>query len=144
MTNFEDANLEQAALNYAVANTPLFLLRKVREDPVTREIADSFSGQAILAELRSSVDRSPENLLDYVRPYVYLVALSMKPEDVHLRAAARLPNIEKWNWLSYLQGVLLETYTPTESAVINLQPKMQQYYVTGRMDAPVVFSGERA
>jgi hypothetical protein len=136
--NIWEFNLDQAALAYAVANTPLFLLRKLREDPLTREISSSFSGDTLFTELQNALKHRPESLQDYVRPYVYLVALSMKQEDRWLRDAVRIPSVESWNWFRYLQHVLLETYVPTETGTINIPPSVCQIGVTVRGDGPVV------
>jgi hypothetical protein len=118
MTSFDEADLTQAAHMYAVANTPLFLLRKLRQDPVVYEIGTSFSGDQILDELHRAVETEPRNPVEYVRPYVYLVALSTLSEDRYLKGAAHLRNSERWDWFEYLRRVMLETYTPTAKQAV--------------------------
>lgn len=114
MTTFNEANLANAAQMYAVANTPLFLIRKLREDSAVFEIAASFDGAAIVEELKNVLQRDPQTPEDYVRPYVYIAALAQKSEDRFLRQAFSLPGHEKWDWYEYVAGALLEMYMATK------------------------------
>lgn len=117
MNSFADANLESASQIYAVSNTPVYLIRRLYEDPVVSGIARSFSGEQILQEFNHAVERDPENLLDYVRPYAYLVALSKLPTIDYLRAAD-MSRARQWRWLFYMHKVLLETYSPLSITTI--------------------------
>jgi hypothetical protein len=115
MNSFAEANLQEATQAYAVANTPLFLIRRLQEDPVVNEISTSFTGEQILQELRNALARRPESLLDYTRPYVYLVALSKLPSSEYLAAVETVGN-EGWRWVSYIKDVLLAIYSPLSTA----------------------------
>jgi hypothetical protein len=137
MRSFAEVEFSQASHAYAVANTPLFLIRKLQQDPVVHEISRSFSGEQILEELRRSVEHEPRGLVDYVRPYVYLTALSRQQQDLYLKSAGQLANSAKWDWFEYMRQVLLSTYAPTSaqevqprSAILNSEPT--------RTDAPVL------
>ncbi len=136
----EQVDLSHAASTYAVANTPLFLVRKLREDPAVSEIAKLFSGDQILAALQLTVQDKPTDLFDYVRPYVYLVALSMKETDTYLRKAMELPNTRKWDWFNYVALALLQTYTPTTSMAVRASsPVINAEASAIRSDAPVEY-----
>lgn len=113
MKKFDEANLANAAQMYAVANTPLFLIRKLREDSAVLEIAASFTGSAIADELKAILEREPRTTEDFVRPYVYLSALAQKPEDSFLRQALSLPGHERWDWYEFVAGALWEMYMAT-------------------------------
>jgi len=141
MNSFAEANLREASQMYAVANTPLFLARRLQEDPVVQEIANSFRGDQILEEFRNAIAHPPESLLDYTRPYVYLVALSKLPDSEYLRAA-NIGGTEKWRWVPYLKEVLLQTYIPLSTSDLlgeaaRLSPS---YAALTRTDSPTVVS----
>ena len=74
MNSPREEDLTNAARVFAVANTLLFLVRKLRFDPLVQELGRRFSGTELLDALRSSVAEDPKNLEGAVRPYVYLVA----------------------------------------------------------------------
>ena len=89
MTDLSDVRLPLAEQAFAVANTPLFLLRKLRSDPAVLEIARVAQPKAILSALKKSLRRKPKTLSDAVSPYVYLVALSMTRDLGWMEEAAR-------------------------------------------------------
>lgn len=132
-----DIDLTSAVDMYAVANTPLFLLRKLQRDPLTREIATSFSSDQILAALKSALEAEPSSAEEYVKPYVLLVALSQQPNDSGLRAAGAMPKTEKWDWYGYLQRVLLASFNPTTTFAIKAPSFQIGSGSVSRSQAPV-------
>ena len=137
MKSLDEANLSHAAQMFAVANTPLFLIRKLRDDPVVNEMANVFAPDDIINHLHKAVEHEPETLLDYVCPYVYLVALSKKPQDKFLKDVADMPGSERWDWFDYIRRVLLETYLPTGNQVIEMPGQLHSHNVNIRTEAPV-------
>jgi hypothetical protein len=135
MKSFSEADLSEACAAFAVANTPLFLLRKLRKDPAVLNISRSFNAVLILDEFKKAVLDEPKNLEETVRPYVYAVALANEPSDEYLREAAKL-ELSKWDWLEYLIQVLLETYTPTNQEEIWVPGAIVQAPVILSSDAP--------
>jgi hypothetical protein len=136
MKSFTEADLSEACSAFAVANTPLFLLRKLRKDPTVLDISRSFRGEQILEEFKKAVLQEPKNLEETVRPYVYLVALANEPSDEYLREVAKIES-SNWDWLGYMIQVLLETYTPTAQEDIWVPGAIVQAPVTLSSDAPV-------
>lgn len=127
MRHLSEANLTNAVQMYAIANTPLFLIRKLREDSAVSEIALSFDGEVILEELRNVLRHDPQTAEDYARPYVYVVALAQKPEDRFLRQAFSLAGRQKWDWYEYVTGALLEMYMATKIQAVNPRGTAQDY-----------------
>src|SRR4051812_21469407 len=68
-------DLSDAEFALAVANTPLFLLRKLREDEASRNIAIALPEAEIFRRMKQRLARKPKDLRERVEPYVYLVAL---------------------------------------------------------------------
>jgi len=118
MKSIADANLKSAAQIYAISNTPTFLIRRLQEDPVIFEMAKSFSGEQISEELHRATEHNPYTLLDYVRPYAYLAALSKLPSLEYLRQADVSRLSEKWRWLPYAKDMLVSTYSPMSSSSV--------------------------
>jgi len=111
MNSITEANLRSAAQTYAISNTPVFLVRRLQEDPVIFDVSRGFSGQQILEALAAATAVNPKTLLEYVRPYAYLVALSKLPTDEYLRAAD-VARADSWRWLPYAKELLLASYKP--------------------------------
>lgn len=136
----EQVDLSEASASYAVANTPLFLIRKIREDSSAVYIANNFSGDQILSALRMALEHEPTDICDYVRPYVYLVALSMKDTDSYLRCAADLPMARKWDWYCYVSLALLQAYAPTTQIAVQVStPVINATASTTSSDASVEY-----
>ena len=115
-----DLSSAQSAL--MVANSPLFLLRKLRVDQSVTLIAREARGETVLNELKASLARNPRKMRTAVAPYVYLVALSMLPDIKYLRQSARIAT-PYHPWFSYLNEVLLQTYKATNLETVTLPGK---------------------
>ena len=126
------ADLSQAASDFAVANTPLFLLRKLRVNPVVAEIAQLANGNTILNALHTLLTRRPRSLRGAVKPYVLLVALSMKADTSHLQRASKFKSPHH-DWYAYLCQVLLNAARPTAVSTIQLPsvPKLKNVKTKG-------------
>lgn len=121
MKNPNDWGFAEAAQVYGIANTPLFLLRKLQADAEVRAIGEECSGELILDALRAAIAIDPETPIEAVRPYALLVALWFKPTLEHLREAARFsPKDGPWRWFDYLAAALIETFSPVESQIIRV------------------------
>lgn len=112
MKTLEQIDLTEAVEIFAVANTPNFLIRKLRDNPAVRLIHSTFKGNEILQALKTAVSQEPRTLLDSVRPYVYLVALSFNPNISYLKRAAIIAT-PHFDWFAYAGNVLIKSYQPT-------------------------------
>ncbi len=124
MKSQHDYNYRNAEVAFVTANTPLFLLRKLRSDPVVRAMAFDLSEDEIIGALRSAVRRKPTDIRDAVLPYLYLVALSIKGKVVPLKQAVDIgaPHAE---WFKYIGNYLLKSFTPSTTQVVSiLMPKV--------------------
>jgi hypothetical protein len=136
MKSPDEINLAQACRTFAVANTPLFLLRKLRSDPAISEIARRFSADEILDAIRDAVERDPAELLHAVRPYAYVVALSKKPQDKELREASRI-SAPKWGWFSFIASVLIDSFSSVSVQQIQIPVFTQSPSYSIRSNEPV-------
>jgi hypothetical protein len=117
MSEIPDIDTFLAEKTYAVANTPLFLLRKLREDPAVLQIARAAPIDAIFDALKSSLEEEPRNLRETVLPYFCLIALAIAGNRNKLEEATRLRSTHA-EWYSYIANVLLETHQSTVSRTL--------------------------
>ena len=112
--------------NYAVSNTPLFFLRKLREDPTPAELAREYSGDEIFDALRRSLKATIDTRTDYVSPYVFLMALARNPDLKYLKSVEKLEGQERFDWFKYLWRVLMDSYSPVIVTSLDV-PKIGSY-----------------
>ena len=112
MRTLSQIKLPQAESIFAVANTPNFLLRKLRADPAVQEIGRTFSGDDIMRELKAVISVKPTKLHDAARPYAYLVALSYNEDISYLKKATRI-TAKRFDWFQHIARVLVESHKPT-------------------------------
>ena len=115
----KNVDLEEATKSYIVANTPLFLLRKLSEDPIVQRIAATLSHEQLAAALEASLIKKPRSLEAQVKPFVYLVAMAEKEDYSALSVAANL-NAPYHEWFNYLANALLTRNPPISRTSISL------------------------
>ena len=119
MTNTQDINLSGAEAAFAVANTPSYLLRKLRADSAVREAASRCSSRELLSALRRSINTEPKTLADLVRPYFYLVALYGAGHGNALENAKTMSAPYR-KWFSQIANTLSLEYVPTTHIQVHL------------------------
>jgi len=81
---------------FAVANTPLFLLRKVKESPVTT-LVQQYSSEEIFRALQDALREKPVDMSGFVAPFVYIVAIAEKGDlDLLAKAASLCAPFHNW------------------------------------------------
>jgi hypothetical protein len=133
--NPSEFDLTEASHIYAIANTPLFLVRKLKEDPIPRKISEQCSAEQILGVLRTAAGVLPATIIDAVRPYAFLVALWLMPEPDGLERAAEF-DAPNFNWYGYILAELLRTFSPVQMQdvqALNLQSPL----IVARSDNPI-------
>ena len=114
MTALAHIMLDDAERFVAVANTPIFLARRLREDPAAKRAHEFHGAQAIYSALEGIVARQPATLADAAEVYLYLVALSFDNDLSWLRRTCSLPSPHiKWYQAvgDYLLAVATSTLT---------------------------------
>jgi len=119
--NFAKADIDGAQKIWAVANTPRYLVKKLRADGYSSLVATTVEPQEIFDALRESVSQEPADVRGAVLPYFLLVCLALKNQIGFLREAARLP-ATGYRWYPEVVDILLkDSNAPTkyESGVIS-------------------------
>jgi hypothetical protein len=112
--------------DYAIANTPLFFLRKLKQSEIPADIARTYNAEEILETLRASLQADPLTRTDYVSPYVFLMALARNPDGKYLKSVEHLAGQERFDWFKYLWQVLMESYSPVIVTSLDV-PKIGTY-----------------
>lgn len=118
MTTLDKINFAEAELSLGLANSPIFLLRRLQEDPAILTMVSSCDGREILRELKAIAKRVPSLGADAVKPYAYLIALFMKGdvENFEKAATVKAPYAE---WFSYIANFLRQQASPTSNSAIS-------------------------
>jgi hypothetical protein len=119
MTALTPITLNEAQAAVAVANTPLFLVRRLRENPALRRAHVMHGAEKIFAALQTVLPNKPSDLTAATEAYFYLVALSLDDDKSWLRRALALsaPHIK---WFSDIAEYLVETAKPTVAKTLDL------------------------
>jgi hypothetical protein len=107
-------NLDEAKRAFVVANTPLYLARRLQQDSNVRKLSD-LSGDELLKLYTEAVTRSPVALDELVIPYVCLAALSLQGDLRPLKMTTGIRPAPGYKWLDYIQQVLIQSYNPTSN-----------------------------
>jgi len=108
MTKIADIDLTLAERDFTVANTPLFLLRRLQRDSAVRRISESMTTEEILSYIRDYVTKEPATVREAVLPYACLVALSIKPDIFGLKNATLIVPHAWHRWFNYMRTVLVQ------------------------------------
>lgn len=109
----------EAEAAYAIANAPMFLVRKLGADSAASQIESEFSAEDILKAIEDAVKRKPKSVRDAVLPYVLAVALSKKSDASFLHKATKI-KAPSHEWFDYVVHVLEKTYQSTSSLIVKV------------------------
>lgn len=112
MTHGVPVSLRSVEMAIAVANTPPFLLRKLKKDPAIYELSRKLKPAQIFSELKSHLSRKPKSVEDLAWAYAYLFALFLAGEWKFIRAAKSL-DAPHHAWFEYLANSLAVEFQPT-------------------------------
>lgn len=119
--NLHEYDLANASKSYLLANTPLFLLVRLQDDPVVHDLAKRFSSTELLENLKSSLQAHPNTLEEVVWPYVLMTAIFLSGNFVDLQEAAGLP-ASNFRWYSWIAAALVANSSPLNRTVVEISP----------------------
>ena len=108
--NIETWNTTRLEYIYGVANTPMFIVRKFKTDPLVIGISQQNSANDILAELTASLANAPTTARERIIPFALLVALSLKADRRVVESAIELP-CAGYRWYKLVGETLLQSMT---------------------------------
>jgi hypothetical protein len=119
MTALTPITLDEAQAAVAIANTPIFLARRLRENPALRRAHTMHGAEKIFAALHTVSPIKPADLAAATEVYFYLVALSLDDDKSWLRRASTLP-APHIKWFSEVAEYLADTAKATVAKTLNL------------------------
>lgn len=97
-----------------VANTPSFLLDRLRRDVAVQTILDNLTSAQIITSLRDVLARHPTEPAEIVPAYVYLVALSSAdPQDENLWREISAIDLSGLEWGNTIRTLISAEAVPT-------------------------------
>jgi hypothetical protein len=112
MTALDPIDLHDAELAVAVANTPIFLARRLQENPAVQRAHVLHGADKIFGALEAVSARKPRDLSEATEVYFYIVALSFDDQKSWLRRARTLP-APHIKWFSDIADYLIDTSNST-------------------------------
>jgi hypothetical protein len=122
MTVLNPVTLDEAEMAVAVANTPFFIARRLREDPATRRAYELHGPDKLLQALETVAPRDSRSLAEVTEIYFYLVALSFEPNLKYLQKATNLA-ARNVKWFTSVAESLLESARANSSISVSLGPQ---------------------
>ena len=97
-----------------VANTPSFLLDRLRRDVAVQNVMDNMSVMEVLHALRQGLSNPPSDVIELVPLYVYLAALSnIDPQKTDLWKEFLSLDLSKLEWGDAIRARICADAIPT-------------------------------
>ncbi len=129
--HLNDFRFESAQHTLAIANTPSFIIRKLKEDSEVQLLSRHFSGAALLQMLQNTLNvDAGDDLRARVLPFVLLVAVALSQDRV-LPDTAQIVGDYQPEWFDDARSLLLATYRPSTFT----KGRVQQARTTGKSSA---------
>jgi hypothetical protein len=103
-----------------VANTPSFLLDRLRKDDAVRFVLDKMKPSEIVAALQEGLASPPPDAVALVPLYVYLAALSSTdPSDRETWNKIRALDLSHLEWGEAIRNIVLASAVPTTTSTLD-------------------------
>lgn len=110
-TEFIDTQAAKEAVLFA--NSPSYLLDRLRRDASVEYLIDRLSTKQIIETLAGLCSEPPKDPLDIVRGYVFLVALSLKHDLDSYQGIVNAIDLNCLQWGDELRDSILRARVPT-------------------------------
>jgi hypothetical protein len=117
----EQINLTETANIYLIANTPIFLIRRLQADSSVYALAQLCTASDLYDAIVSSLAKPPEDPIEAVRPFAFLVALRIQNCAQLFYKAAELP-APHLPWFSTVARMLGVTFVPNANVTMTVTP----------------------
>ena len=103
------------------ANSPTYLLNRLRKDNSVSYVADTLQTDEIIARLAALCADRPKEPIDLVRTYVFLVALSLKDDLDDFRSKVSAIEMSQLQWGAWIRDKILSERIPTTVTKLEIQ-----------------------
>ncbi|UVK44839.1 hypothetical protein BPNPMPFG_000304 [Mesorhizobium sp. AR07] len=109
----ENLDLSSVEDHYIFSNTPMYLVRRLKEDAAVASAAKQNSPQFLADQYKTQVRKPPENVREAVIPYVCLVALFLQKQAAKLKEMTALSPDPSYKFIAEVNQILVQTLVPT-------------------------------
>jgi len=95
------------------ANTPTFLLERLRKDTSVSYVASILSTEEIIDVIRELCSSPPKEPIDVVRAYVFLVSLALKDDVERFKGKLEAIDLSSLQWGSQIRAKIIGERIPT-------------------------------
>jgi hypothetical protein len=97
MMNLTKSELASIVEIYLLANTPAFLFRRMRSNPVVQRLAESESERSLVSEYRSLGRKTERDIEEVASAYAALCALTLREPPPSRRTFSQLAKVD-FDW----------------------------------------------
>lgn len=106
----EHINIKNISKRLAYANTPAYVYKHLREEESVTNIADMFTSDELIAQLKNSiVNESPTNE-EIVLMYAILIAITLKGDEQSLNFLRQIRENSTVRWFKEITSIFLSTF----------------------------------
>ena len=107
----------------AYANTPAYMYKHLREEESVADIADMFTSDELIAQLKNSIVREVSSNEGIVLMYALLVAITLKGDEQSLIFLRQICENSTVRWFKEITSIFLSTF---KSITINEHTMLTQ------------------
>jgi hypothetical protein len=109
---------KSAAQHFMLANTPLYIVRKLRREQLVVRFAQITTGRVLYDNFIESISSPGSDLYEEVNPYIFLVALLIKREKTFLVEALKA-DARHHKWIREILAFLVAECSPVNQFMLD-------------------------
>jgi hypothetical protein len=95
------------------ANTPTFLLDRLRKDTSVSYVASVLPTEKIIDVIRDLCSSPPKEPIDVVRAYIFLISLALKDDVERFKGKLEAIDLSSLQWGSQIRAKIIAERVPT-------------------------------
>lgn len=105
---------KQIARYLLLANTPLFIVRNLKNNYAIIEFAAKKTPEELEEGFNNAISRDPSSIYEEIDPYVYAVAMHIKQRTHKIRYPILNHDITKYKWMKEILSYLDKSALPAQ------------------------------
>ncbi len=103
-------NIKNIGKRLAYANTPAYVYKHLREEQSITDIADMFTSDELIAQLKNSITREVSSNEEIVLMYALLIAITLKGDEQSLNFLRHIRENSTVRWFKEITSIFLSTF----------------------------------
>jgi hypothetical protein len=125
----QELDSKALAAAYSVSNTPAYLFKRLRVEPVVERLAERYSALELVAMFNGIVERDERTFADVASAYGILVALGRRPFDERERAEGDMA-LDRLEWGRTFSDIVRAAASPASILVLDAPSNVMPITVT--------------